>query len=127
MRSKYCSIPDSVLTTDGNVIFTGQDIRDGQKVWQSIGGHQLGSVWGHGSYVAPDWSADWLHREAVMIADRFAQSEYGQTYEELNDERKARTGFSVILLLAGIGLLALYYASQKEKEIPTDGFGSLLI
>jgi hypothetical protein len=30
----------------------------------AAGGQQLGTVWGHGSYVAPDWSADWLHREA---------------------------------------------------------------
>jgi hypothetical protein len=30
----------------------------------AAGGQQVGSVWNHGSYVAPDWSADWLHREA---------------------------------------------------------------
>jgi nitric oxide reductase subunit B len=27
----------------------------------------VGSVWGHGAYQAPDWSADWLHREAVAL------------------------------------------------------------
>ena len=41
---------------------------DGQQAWLSAGGQQLGTVWGHGSYVAPDWSADWLHREAVGAA-----------------------------------------------------------
>jgi nitric oxide reductase subunit B len=45
-----------VLSTDGRVIFSGQQIRDGQNVWQSIGGQQVGSVWGHGAYVAPDRS-----------------------------------------------------------------------
>ena len=30
---------------------------------------QQGSIWGHGSYVAPDWSADWLHREALALLD----------------------------------------------------------
>jgi nitric oxide reductase large subunit len=34
---------------------------------------QQGSVWGHGSYLAPDWSADWLHREAVALVDRISQ------------------------------------------------------
>ncbi len=29
-------------------------------------------IWGHGSYVAPDWTADWLHREAVFILDRWS-------------------------------------------------------
>ena len=33
----------------------------------AAGGQQLGTVWGHGSYVAPDWSADWLHREATAL------------------------------------------------------------
>ena len=35
-------------------------------------------VWGHGSYVAPDWSADWLHREAVALAGASAPREQRQ-------------------------------------------------
>ncbi len=58
-------IPASVVTADGQTLYTRADIEQGRQVWQSIGGHQLGSIWGHGSYVAPDWSADWLHREAI--------------------------------------------------------------
>src|SRR3954470_25050613 len=58
-------VPKRVVTTEGQVLFTAQEIKDGQNVSQSIGGQQLGSIWGHGAYVAPDWSADWLHREAV--------------------------------------------------------------
>ena len=60
-------IPDRIVTENGKVIMNGEEIKDGMNVWQSIGGQQLGTVWGHGSYVAPDWSADWLHREAVFI------------------------------------------------------------
>src|SRR6187551_3949329 len=58
-------IPARVVSENGVVLYTRADIDKGRQVWQSIGGHQLGSIWGHGSYVAPDWSADWLHREAV--------------------------------------------------------------
>src|SRR5690606_41311516 len=54
-------IPARVVTAGGEVLFTGQNIKDGQNVWQSMGGQQLGSIWGHGASVAPDWSADWLH------------------------------------------------------------------
>jgi nitric oxide reductase large subunit len=60
-------VPEKVVTADGTVIFSGQEIKDGQNVWQSLGGHQLGTIWGHGAYQAPDWSADWLHKEAVFM------------------------------------------------------------
>src|SRR6266542_2676347 len=66
-------IPGAVRTPDGEVLFDGELIREGQNVWQSLGGHEVGSVWGHGAYVAPDWSADWLHRELVFILDRWAR------------------------------------------------------
>lgn len=82
-------VPERVVTTDGTVLFTGQDIKDGQNVWQSIGGQEVGSVWGHGAYVAPDWSADWLHREAVYILNKWAGQEYGQSYDNLTSEQKA--------------------------------------
>ena len=51
-------IPERVVTEDGMLVFTAQDIKDGQNVWQSMGGQEVGSVWGHGAYVAPDWTAD---------------------------------------------------------------------
>ena len=60
-------IPKAVVTTEGEVLFTGEQIQHGQQAWLSTGGQQLGTVWGHGSYVAPDWSADWLHREATAL------------------------------------------------------------
>ncbi len=81
--------PEQIITTDGEVIFTGDNIRAGQDVWRSIGGHELGSVWGHGAYTAPDWTADWLHREAEWIADYWALGEYGSTFEDLPDEQAA--------------------------------------
>ena len=60
-------LADRVRITDGEILFDEGDILAGQNVWQSLGGMQVGSIWGHGSYVAPDWTADWLHREAVFM------------------------------------------------------------
>lgn len=60
-------IPSKVVTTDGVVLFTGEEIRNGQNVWQSLGGQEIGSIWGHGAYVAPDWTADYLHRELTFL------------------------------------------------------------
>jgi nitric oxide reductase subunit B len=60
-------IPKTVAASGGQVLFTGEQIQRGQQVWLAAGGQQQGSVWGHGAYVAPDWSADWLHREAEAL------------------------------------------------------------
>jgi len=58
-------VPEKVIKADGTVLFTGQDIKDGQNVWQSLGGQEIGTVWGHGAYQAPDWSAEWLFSRMV--------------------------------------------------------------
>jgi nitric oxide reductase subunit B len=82
-------IPDKVVTSSGTVLFTGQDIKDGQNVWQSMGGQEMGTVWGHGAYQAPDWSADWLHREALYILERLALTNDGTSFGNLSEERQA--------------------------------------
>ncbi|HSO84902.1 MAG TPA: nitric-oxide reductase large subunit, partial [Draconibacterium sp.] len=82
-------IPEKVVTVDGTVLFTGQDIKDGQNVWQSLGGQEIGTVWGHGAYQAPDWSADWLHKEAVFILDKLAMQSEGVPYAQVSEEKQA--------------------------------------
>ena len=82
-------IPEKVVTADGQTLFTADNIRLGQRAWQSTGGQELGSVWGHGAYVAPDWSADWLHREAIWLADAIAMREHGRPYGELTAPQQA--------------------------------------
>ena len=82
-------IPEKVVADNGAVLFTAQDIRDGQNIWQSIGGQELGTIWGHGSYVAPDWTADYLHREARFILDQWAHERFNSDYDHLSDENKA--------------------------------------
>jgi nitric oxide reductase subunit B len=87
MISEAPPIPD-VYSTDGQLLFTGTSITDGQGVWQSIGGQEIGSIWGHGAYVAPDWSADWLHRESEILLDRWAARESASGFAALNPERQ---------------------------------------
>ena len=83
-------IPDRVVTTGGTVVIASGDIGRGQNVWQSLGGMQVGSIWGHGSYVAPDWTADWLHREAMFVLNEWAAKEFGTSYDQLPPEDKAK-------------------------------------
>lgn len=78
-------LPAAVRSVSGETLFTRADIETGQNVWQSIGGMQQGSIWGHGSYLAPDWSADWLHREAeALLAVRSEASQPGVSPDEVN-------------------------------------------
>lgn len=82
-------IPRQVVTTDGQVLIAEEEISNGQNVWQAMGGMQSGSIWGHGSYVAPDWSADYLHREALFILNEWSQQDFSNEYDNLTSEQKA--------------------------------------
>jgi nitric oxide reductase subunit B len=83
-------IPNKFVTTDGVTLINSGEVMAGQNVWQALGGMQVGSVWGHGSYVAPDWTADWLHREAVFILNAWAAKEFNSTFGDLDAERKGQ-------------------------------------
>lgn len=82
-------IPEQVVTADGKQLFTKEGILDGQTAWQSVGGMQLGSIWGHGAYQAPDWTADWLHRELTGWLALAAQDKHGKAYAELDGPTQA--------------------------------------
>ncbi len=77
-------IPGAVVTSDGVLVCDGNAIQTGQNVWQQIGGMEVGSVWGHGSYVAPDWTADWLHREAMFILNKWSGAQFGKPYDQID-------------------------------------------
>jgi len=82
-------IPLRVVTMDGKTVVADGDIGKGQNVWQAMGGMEVGSIWGHGSYVAPDWSADWLHRECVFILDDWAKTSFQKTFSQIDPEQQA--------------------------------------
>lgn len=82
-------IPAKIVSASGQVLMTGDDILAGQSAWQSTGGMELGSLWGHGAYQAPDWSADWLHRELVAWLGLAAQETYGKPFDALAVDQKA--------------------------------------
>ena len=83
-------VPDQVVATDGKVVIPSGDIGKGQNVWQAMGGMEVGSIWGHGSYVAPDWSADWLHRECVFILNEWARATYQKDFDQIEPEQQAQ-------------------------------------
>ncbi|GIU19458.1 nitric-oxide reductase large subunit [Shewanella sp. MBTL60-007] len=82
-------IPTAFVDNQGETLFSQNDIERGQLVWRSMGGHQLGSIWGHGSYVAPDWTADWLHREAQAWLNITAKQRFNTEFAKLNSQQQA--------------------------------------
>ena len=49
------------------MLFTGEDVRGGQEVFLRNGVMQFGSIFGHGAYLGPDFTADYLHRAAIAV------------------------------------------------------------
>lgn len=82
-------VPERVVTDNGRQLFSRNDIQTGREVWQTLGGMQLGSVWGHGGYVAPDWGADWLHRESTVLLDIWAKREGVGRFADLSSGDQA--------------------------------------
>lgn len=83
-------IPERVVDATGNTLFTGADILAGQAVFQKYGLMDVGSIFGHGAYNGPDFSADYLHRELVISLDRQSIEQFKQPYERLSPEQQGQ-------------------------------------
>ena len=95
-------IPDQVISESGQVLMTRDSILDGQTAWQSVGGMQLGSIWGHGAYQAPDWTADWLHRELTAWLELAAQEQFNKPYAELDGAQQHALRYELKPVIATI-------------------------
>jgi len=60
-------IPKQVVSESGKVVFTGLEISRGQQVFLGNGLMEYGSIFGHGAYLGPDFTADYLHRAAQSV------------------------------------------------------------
>ena len=59
-------IPLKVIGANGHLLFTGEDVLAGQEVFLKNGLMEYGSIFGHGAYLGPDFTADYLHRAALI-------------------------------------------------------------
>ena len=92
-------IPASVVSEAGMVLFTGDDVRAGQGVFLKYGLMDNGTIWGHGAYLGPDYSADTLHAMGVYTAQTLAQQQYARDFAALTPERQAGVASRVAVLL----------------------------
>jgi len=76
-------IPGTVVGPSGETIFTGNEIRAGQEVFLKYGLMENGSIWGHGAYLGPDFSAEYLHTLAVDAGESLAIAGYARRPDAL--------------------------------------------
>lgn len=82
-------IPVHVVDAEGATLFSGEDVRDGQTIFLKYGLMANGSIWGHGAYLGPDYSADALHRIGEDTAAAIAQQQYQQPLATLTPAQQA--------------------------------------
>ncbi|TAL74274.1 MAG: nitric-oxide reductase large subunit [Rhodanobacter sp.] len=82
-------VPAHVVAAQGQTLYTGDDIRAGQAVFLKYGLMDNGSIWGHGAYLGPDYSAEALHEIGVDTAEALAQAQYGRSLATLDAGQRA--------------------------------------
>jgi len=81
-------IPEKVLDNSGSVVFTKTDIENGQQVFLKKALMSNGSIWGHGAYMGPDFSAQYLHNLALEVRNYIAMEKYNSNFSELAPDQK---------------------------------------
>lgn len=77
-------IPQKVVSEVGETIFTHEDILSGQQIFLKYGLMENGTIWGHGAYLGPDFSAEYLHTLAIMAGEEISQERYNEDLRKLN-------------------------------------------
>jgi nitric oxide reductase subunit B len=82
-------IPARAVDASGTVVFTGTDILMGQEVFLKYGLMEHGTLWGHGAYLGPDYSAEYLHRLSEVTRDTIATEKYGKLFAQLSPDEQS--------------------------------------
>lgn len=81
-------IPGRVITASGQTVFTRDDILGGQQVFLKYGLMDNGTIWGHGAYLGPDFSAEYLHTLAVGTGELLAKQQYDRPLAQLSEAKR---------------------------------------
>lgn len=92
-------IPLKVQSEEGKGLFTKEDILNGQSLFFKYNLMEHGTLWGHGAYLGPDYSAEYLHQEAVGIRNLLAKDSYGLSFDELSEKQQGLVADSTVRML----------------------------
>ncbi|MGD8895028.1 MAG: cbb3-type cytochrome c oxidase subunit I [Acidobacteriota bacterium] len=79
-------VPERVAGPAGATLFTRENVEHGQEVFFKYGLMEHGTLWGHGAYLGPDYSAEYLHRLTEIARDTRARERHGRPYAELDPD-----------------------------------------
>jgi nitric oxide reductase subunit B len=121
-------IPERVVDPGGRVVFTGEDVTAGQGVFLKNGLMQYGSIFGHGAYLGPDYTADYLRRSALSVRESYggegSDEAAVRTVEDFKENRydpESRTLRFTAAQAAAFGELRGYYGDYFGE--PTTRYG----
>jgi nitric oxide reductase subunit B len=84
-------VPGRVVDDKGAVLFTGEDVSRGQRLFLNNGLMEYGSVFGHGAYLGPDYTADYLRRSSDLVRESYggasSNAAVQRTIEDLRTNR----------------------------------------
>src|ERR1039457_1439566 len=92
-------IPARIVDASGTSVFTGDDISNGQALFLRYGLMDNGTIWGHGAYLGPDYSAEALHRIGENTSVALAQQQYGKLVADLTPMQAAAISGQVAVTL----------------------------
>jgi len=92
-------IPNQAVDVTGTVVFTETDIQMGQEVFLKYGLMEHGTLWGHGAYLGPDYSAEYLHRLSEVTRDTIATEKYGKLFAQLPPDEQSVASARTITML----------------------------
>jgi nitric oxide reductase subunit B len=92
-------IPEKIISLSGQPVLTAQDILAGQQVFLKYALMENGTIWGHGAYLGPDFSAEYLHTLAIDAMRNVAQNRYGRDPDALTGAERDAVSSEVSRLL----------------------------
>jgi len=80
-------IPKQVVSEDGSVLYTYDDVVNGKAMFQQFDLMDYGTMLGMGAYLGPEFAGDFMHRRAVFLYDYYAMKKFGVTADKLTPEQ----------------------------------------
>ena len=82
IHQEHPPIPGEVRSFTGELLYTGDDVMAGQHLFQKFGLMQYGTLFGHGAYLGPDFTAQYLHHSGEDMLTFYSQEGLSQADAE---------------------------------------------
>jgi nitric oxide reductase subunit B len=129
IHAQHPPMPREVRGQGDAVVFTQEDIVAGQHLFEEYGLMQFGTLFGHGAYLGPDFTAQYLHEASTHMLDYYGKQGLpaAEAGARVQQEAKANTydpASGVLRFTAGqadafnhmVDFYAAYFGSPVEQR-----------